>query len=78
VFGGLAGYLAKLPESYSAKDAAKRVTDAATAMWDIIYAEGPWIKELLTPGQLRLLPGGLREMVTTPGFKGRFFYSLGP
>jgi len=78
VFGGLAGYLAKLPESYSAKDAAKHVTDAATAMWDIIYAEGPWIKELLTPGQLRLLPGGLREMVTTPGFKGRFFYSLGP
>jgi hypothetical protein len=77
VFGGLAEYLAKLPESYSAKDAAKHVTDASTAMWDIIYAEGPWIKELLTPGQLRLLPGGLREMVTLPGFKGRFFYTLG-
>jgi len=77
VFGGLAAYLAKLPENYSAKDAAKHVTDASTAMWDIIYAEGPWIKELLTPGQLRLLPGGLREMVTLPGFKGRFFYSLG-
>ena len=77
VFGGLAGYLAKLPENYSAKDAAKHVADAATAMWDIIYAESPWIKELLTPGQIRLLPGGLREMVTVPGFKGRFFYQLG-
>ena len=76
VFGGLAEYLAKLPESYSAKDAAKHVTDASTAMWEIIYAEGPWIKELLTPGQIRLLPFGLREVVTVPGFKGRFFYSL--
>jgi hypothetical protein len=77
LFGGLADYLAKLPESYSAKDAAKHVNDASTAIWDIIYAEGPWIKELLTPGQLRLLPGGLKEMVTVPGFKGRFFYQLG-
>jgi hypothetical protein len=76
VFGGLAEYLANLPESYSAKDAAKHVSDASTAIWNIIYAEGPWIKELLTPGQLRLLPGGLREMVTLPGFKGRFFYTL--
>jgi len=52
------------------------VSDASTTMWNIIYAEAPWIKELLTPGQLRLLPGGLREMVTVPGFTGRFFYSL--
>ena len=43
-------------------------------MWTIIYAETPCLKELLTPGQIRLLPGALREMVTIPNYKGRFFY----
>jgi len=31
---------------------------------------------LLTPGQVRLLPGGLREMVLNPDFKGQFYYGF--
>jgi hypothetical protein len=78
VYGELGRYLAALPagEGFDAKDAAKHVTDASNGMWDIIYAERPWLKELLTPGQIRLLPGGLREMVLDPGFKGKFYYGF--
>jgi hypothetical protein len=76
LFGELGKYLAALPPDFSAKDAAKHVTDASTNIWNIVYAETPWLKELLTPGQIRLLPGGLREMVMVPGYKGRFFYGF--
>jgi hypothetical protein len=65
-----------LPANYDAKDAVKHANDAADAMWSAIYAETPFLERLLTPGQIRLLPGGLREMVTVPGFKGRFFYGF--
>jgi hypothetical protein len=76
VYGVLAKYLVALPPDFSAKDAAKHVADTNTDMWNIIYAETPWLKELLTPGQIRLLPGSLRDMVTTPNFKGRFYYGF--
>lgn len=76
VYGELARYLVALPPDFSAKTAVKRANDASTDMWTIIYAEAPWIKELLTPGQIRLLPGGLREMVITPNYKGRFYYGF--
>jgi hypothetical protein len=76
LFGAMATYLAALPKDFSAKDAAKRVTDAQTDIWTIIYAEAPFLKEVLTPGQIRLLPGGIRDMIMIPGYKGRFFYSF--
>ena len=76
VYGDLAKYLVALPSEFSAKEAAKHVADSATDMWNIIYAETPWLEELLTPGQIRLLPGSLREMVTTPNYKGRFYYGF--
>jgi hypothetical protein len=76
LFGTMATYLASLPKDFSAKDAAKRVTDAQTDMWKIIYAEAPFLKEVLTPGQIRLLPGGIRDMILIPGYTGRFFYSF--
>ena len=37
-----------------------------------------FIKQVLTSGQIRLLPGGLRDMVMVPGFKGQFYYGGGP
>ena len=53
----LATYLVGLPADFSAKEAAKRVGDADADIWKMIYAEAPFLKELLTPGQIRLLPG---------------------
>ena len=74
VFGDLAKHLASLPPNFSAKEAAVRVKNAQDDMWNIIYAERSYLLELLTAGQIRLLPGGLREMVMIPNYKGRFFY----
>lgn len=76
VYGVLADYLAALPPDFSAKDAAQHVRDTGTAMWAIIYKERDFLKALLTSGQIRLLPGGLREMVLDPNFKGQFFYGF--
>jgi hypothetical protein len=76
LYGVLANYLAQLPADYSAKEAAKHVDDANKEMWDLIYAERSYIKNLLEPAQIRLLPGGLREMVLDPTFKGQFYYSF--
>src|SRR5205823_5002772 len=73
VYTTLATYLFNLAPDYSATDAAKRVADANLGMWDIIYAEAPFITSLLTPAQVRLLPGPLRSMVMTPSSKGRFY-----
>jgi hypothetical protein len=76
VYSALANYLASLPPDFSSKEAAKHVSDAGTGMWAIIYKERSFLKELLTPGQVRLLPGGLREMVLNPDFKGQFYYGF--
>jgi hypothetical protein len=71
----LAKYLVALPSDYSAKDAAKHVADTETAIWEMIYAESSFLKELLTSGQIRLLPQPLFQMITNPtGFKGSRFY----
>jgi hypothetical protein len=74
LYGELAKYLVALPPDFSAKDAAKRVADAETDIWNIIYGEAPFLKELLTPGQIRLLPPPLFNMVTSPKPGGRFYY----
>src|SRR5262249_4293912 len=76
VYGTLAKYLANLPSDYSAKEAAAHVKQASDDMWNIIYGEAPFLKELLTPGQIRLLPGAIFQMVTVPNYKGRFFYGF--
>jgi hypothetical protein len=65
VYGVLANYLVALPKDYDVKEAAKHVTDTENDMWKIIYAEGPFLKGLLTNGQIRLLPFGMFNMVTT-------------
>lgn len=75
VYGVLANYLAALPKDYDVKDAAKHVTDTENDMWKLIYAEGPFLKETLTSGQVRLLSGPLFAMVTsTLPPNARFFF----
>jgi hypothetical protein len=74
IYADLAHRLAALPSNYDVADAVKQVTEANDRMWSIVYAEAPFIRGLLTPGQQRRLPFGLREMVTTDNFKGRFTY----
>ncbi len=76
IYGDLANYLANLPASFSAPEAAKRVTETETEMWKRIYGEATFLRELLTPGQLRLLPLPLFNMMTTksPNFNARFYF----
>jgi hypothetical protein len=76
VYTELAQYLYALPPNYDAREAAKRARDTGNAMWKIIYAETPFLKELLTAGQIRLLPFGLRDMVTVPNYAGQFFVAF--
>jgi hypothetical protein len=56
------------------KAAAQRVTAASDSVWAVIYRERDFLKRTLTPGQIVLLPAPIRDMVTTPDFKGRFFF----
>ena len=77
VYGVLANYLVALPKDYDVKDAAKHVTDTDNDMWKLIYGEAPFLKGLLTNGQVRLLPIPLFNMVTTTSTTtptGRFYF----
>lgn len=74
IYGSLAADLAALPVDFDRRSAARRAVSAGDAMWNAVYAEAPFIQSILTPGQIRLLPGGLHEMVTVPNYRGRFFY----
>jgi hypothetical protein len=76
IFSILAQYLAALPENFDVKEAAKHVKDSGDDVWKVIYAERDFLQRTLTPGQIALLPGPIREMVVTPGFKGRFFFGF--
>ncbi len=76
IYAGLAAYLVALPANFDVPEAAKHVTDAGNAMWNKVYAEKAFLVKTLTPGQLRLLPGPLRNMVEVPNFKGRFFFGF--
>ena len=67
-------YLAALPESFNITDAVKHVNDANDAAWKIVYGEAPFIRKLLTPGQVRRLTFGIREMVISGKAQGRFFF----
>jgi hypothetical protein len=74
IYGPLADYLAALPLRYDASDALRRVKDANDGAWAAIYAEAPFLRQLFTPGQIRLLPRPLIGMITTPNFNSRFFF----
>ena len=76
VYGVLANYLANMPADFSPKEASTRVSDTELDMWKLIYGEATFLKELLTPGQLRLLPPPIYNMVTNPApnFGARFYF----
>ena len=46
------------------------------SVWNVIYGERDFLKKTLTPGQIVLLPAPIRDMVTTPDYKGRFFFGF--
>lgn len=60
------------------KDAVKRINDAGDAVWTDIDAEGPFLVKLLTPGQIRLLPAPLFNMISAPNIHNRFFFGTVP
>jgi hypothetical protein len=76
IYTTLAQYLVDLPDGYDRKEAVKRINDADDAMWKDIYAEGPFLVKLLTPGQIHLLPSPIFTMIASPDFKGRFFFGF--
>jgi hypothetical protein len=76
IYAGLAAYLVGLPPSYDATEAVKHVTAANDTAWKTIYAESPFIRELLTAGQLRRLPPPIFSMVTSEHPQGRFFFGF--
>jgi hypothetical protein len=76
IYTELAQYLFALAPNYDAREAAKRARDTGNNMWTVIYAETPFLKELLTPGQIRLLPSNLRDMVTVPNYRVQFYMSF--
>jgi hypothetical protein len=74
IYGELASYLAALPNAYDRQLALKHISDADERAWDAIYAERGFIKQLLTPGQIRLLPSDVYQMVTVANYRRRFFF----
>jgi hypothetical protein len=76
IYGALARQFAALPPDYDVADAVRQLRAANDQMWGDVHAEAPFIRRLLTAGQQRRLPYGVREMVTTENYKGRFFYRL--
>lgn len=75
IYSQLTAYLTALPNNFDSEAAVAHVNATTEAMWRVIYAETPFLRRLLTPGQISRLPTGMRMMVTTPNFRGRFFFS---
>jgi hypothetical protein len=72
-FGALADTLARLPGDYDVKSAARKVKTTVDAMWEVIYAERDFLQKTLTPGQIILLPTGIRYIITDPQLRARFY-----
>jgi hypothetical protein len=76
VYGALGAELAALPRNFNPEVAAVRVDSTGAAMWRRIYAEGPIMKQTLTPGQIHLLPDGIQEMIMDPKSGIRSFFGF--
>jgi hypothetical protein len=61
----LAQYLAGLGDTYAVGEAHRRAEEATNRVWEIAKAEGPTIRAILTPLQLRLAPGNVTYIITT-------------
>jgi hypothetical protein len=74
VYSGLATYLTSLPDNYDEEAALRTVTVANDEMWRIIFSQKELLLTLLSPGQVRLLPPAVFQMLTVPGYNQRFFF----
>jgi hypothetical protein len=75
LYTALGIYLAALPMKYKDDDAEGKINETRDAMWKAIYAETPFLNELLSRGQVARLPLGMRQMLTVKDYKGRFFFN---
>lgn len=74
VYTELAVELAALPDDFDHERALRRASDANAAVWQTIYGEKTSLRKLLTPGQIRLLPTPLFDMLNVQGYHRRFFF----
>jgi hypothetical protein len=72
IYRKLAVYLHSLPRDYEPKPALDRVAATSTEMWEAVWAEKPYLLQILDPAQIGRLPQALNSMLTVPNFKGRF------
>jgi hypothetical protein len=71
VYAVLGRYLAELPKSFDVHEAMKHVTATNDTERRLLADEGPFLRDLLTQGQIRLLPLWMRSLVVTPTLAGR-------
>lgn len=74
LYTSLSVYLAELPTNVDARLALVRIDSVNIVAWDAIRVEIPFLKAILTGGQLRLLPRDVFSFITDPNFKRRFFF----
>ena len=76
IYTDLATHLVNLPEGYDRKATIQLINDTADSVWKKIDDEGKFLEKLLTPGQVRLLPGPLQGIITAPNIHNRFFFGF--
>jgi hypothetical protein len=67
VWRELAEYLAALPDAYDPAEALRRQEAAIDQGWDITRLEGPALREILSPLQLRMLPSLVDYVINAKG-----------
>ena len=72
IYLNLAAELHSLPSSYKASDALQLVLRANDSSWEAMRAESGFLRDLLTPAQIRRLPEVALRMLTVPNFRMRF------
>jgi hypothetical protein len=61
----LAQYLAALGDTYSVGEANRKAEEATHQVWELAKKEGPTIRAILSPLQLRLAPSTVTYVITT-------------
>lgn len=77
VWTPLAEYLASLDDAYDADAALKKSEQATDDAWEIARQQGPIIKSVLSPIQLRLVPSLVRAVINSEGKLRIRIYSPG-
>jgi hypothetical protein len=74
-WGVLAMWLAALPRVYDAKEAERRTEETTDAVWNLARNEGPTIRMIITPAQLKLAPTTVTYVITARGKIGIRYFS---